>query len=153
LIGLHPGARDGKRRWPTRCFLDVARRLASRRDASFVLLGDGETGEAAAELHAGLGSSCVNLVGRTSLPVLGAVIEALSVLVTTDSGPAHVAYALDTPTVTVFRRGGSLRYGPPDAPRFIGLEPGPGLRRVEAERAAEAAERLLAEAYPRRASR
>ncbi|HEX5420970.1 MAG TPA: glycosyltransferase family 9 protein [Gammaproteobacteria bacterium] len=143
-IGLHPGARARTRRWPAACFSKVACRLARDGGASFVILGDGETQESAAELAAGIEGNCVNLAGCTSLPVLGAVIAELSLLVTSDSGPAHIAYPLGTSTITVFRRGASLRYGPPRAPRFIGLEPAPGRRLVDASQVIEAAARLLA---------
>ncbi len=40
-----------------------------------------------------------------------------AVLVTNDTGPAHIAYALGTPTVTIFGSGNPKRYAP--------LAPGP----------------------------
>ncbi len=43
----------------------------------------------------------------------GAVITRLSVLVTNDTGPAHIAYTLGTPTVTIFGGGSPERNGPP----------------------------------------
>ena len=56
----------------------------------------------------------VDLTGRTSLTALGSVISRLSVLLTNDSGPAHIAYALGTPTVTVFGETDPERWGPPE---------------------------------------
>jgi ADP-heptose:LPS heptosyltransferase len=56
----------------------------------------------------------LDLTCRTSLPVLGAVIERLAVLLTNDSGPAHIAYALGVPTVTIFGETDPDRWGPPD---------------------------------------
>ena len=44
----------------------------------------------------------LDLSAQTSVPVLGAVIDRLALLLTNDSGPAHLAYALQTPVVTVF---------------------------------------------------
>ncbi|MFL5590719.1 MAG: glycosyltransferase family 9 protein, partial [Ktedonobacteraceae bacterium] len=43
---------------------------------------------------------------------LGAVIARLAVLVTNDTGPAHIAYALGTPTVTVFGSASPEVYAP-----------------------------------------
>ena len=60
-----------------------------------------------------IGQACLNLAGKTSLPVLGGVIARLSVLVTNDSGPAHIAYALGTPTATIFGGGNPEANGPP----------------------------------------
>ena len=43
-----------------------------------------------------------DLTGKTTLPDLAAILEAASVLVTNDSGSAHLAAAVDCPTVAVF---------------------------------------------------
>jgi ADP-heptose:LPS heptosyltransferase len=61
----------------------------------------------------------VNLAGRLSLPVMAAVIARLSVLVTNDSGPAHMAYALGTPSVTIFGGTDARRWGPKDRTRHL----------------------------------
>ena len=58
-----------------------------------------------------VGDPCLNLMGKTSLTVLCAVIARLSILVTNDTEPAHIAYALGTPTVTIFGAGNPARYG------------------------------------------
>ncbi len=59
------------------------------------------------------GGTCVNLAGKTNLPVLGALIAQLAVLITNDTGPAHIAYALGTPTVTIVGGGNPMAYAPP----------------------------------------
>ena len=121
LIGLHPAARDLTRRWPVERFRAVAGELR-RLGGTLVILGDEQ-----ASGQGGLndwriwpeqaGAQVLDLTGKTSLPVLGAVIERLAVLVTNDSGPAHIAYALGTPTVTIFGGKDNRRYG--------ALQPGP----------------------------
>lgn len=114
LIGLHTAARDATRRWPAERFLMAAMELVHRYGGTLIVIGE-ETercvGDALAwEVGA---NHCINLAGKTSLPVLGAVIARLAVLLTNDTGPAHIAYALGVPTVTIFG-GASLRaYGPP----------------------------------------
>jgi ADP-heptose:LPS heptosyltransferase len=52
---------------------------------------------------------------------LGGVIAQLALLVTNDSGPAHIAYALGMPTVTIFGSADPQRYGPPDHGPFTAL--------------------------------
>jgi ADP-heptose:LPS heptosyltransferase len=72
----------------------------------------------------------VNLVGRTSLGGLAAVIGHCDLFICNDTGPAHLADALDTPSVTIFgsatpRRWGSLNQvrhpllAPPVAPSQV----------------------------------
>src|SRR5207248_457595 len=105
LIGLHPAARDATRRWASERFAAVGAELRKRHGGTVVILGEPQeraAGEDVAEL---VGEPCRNLVGRTSLVGLGAVIARLAMLVTNDTGPAHIAYALETPTVTIFGAG------------------------------------------------
>ncbi len=112
LIGLHPAARDQTRRWPLERFVAAGQTLCERYDGTVVLLGDSAERPAATILRQSLGERCIDLVGRTSLATLGAVIDRLAVLVTNDTGPAHIAYACGMPTVTVFGGGDPRRNGP-----------------------------------------
>jgi ADP-heptose:LPS heptosyltransferase len=115
LIGLHPSARDATRRWAVERFVGTGQVLAQRHHGTIVLLGEAEdyaSGEAMAAAIATNVTPCLNLMGKTTLPLLGAVIARLSVLITNDSGPAHIAYALKTPTVTIFGGGSPTLNGP-----------------------------------------
>jgi lipopolysaccharide heptosyltransferase II len=112
LIGLHPAARETTKRWQPERFIAVGTELQRQYGGTVVVLGGPEErllGEAIAQT---IGKSCRNLAGKTSLAVLGGVISQLSVLVTNDSGPAHVAYALGIPTVTVFGGTDPTVWGP-----------------------------------------
>jgi ADP-heptose:LPS heptosyltransferase len=113
LIGLHPGAREEGKRWPTARFAQVVEGLRRQSGGTVVVLGGPESVDIAAEVAARIGGDVRDLAGRTSLPVLGAVIDRLGVLVTNDSGPAHVAYALRAPTVTLFGPTDPVTWGPP----------------------------------------
>lgn len=121
LIGLHAGARDATRRWPAERFARVARTLQGRHGGSLVLIGEQDDQTVAALAGHLRGLPSVNLAGRTSLPTLGALIARMALLVTNDSGPAHIAYALGVPTVTIFGAGDPARYGPPAAGPFAAL--------------------------------
>lgn len=102
LIGLHPAAREATKRWMPQRFIAVGRELQHRYGGTVVVLGGKEEWQLAEMVGQGIDGPYLNLAGKTSLAVLGAVMERLSVLVTNDSDPAHVAYALSTPSVTVF---------------------------------------------------
>lgn len=122
LIGLHPGAREASRRWEPQRLGAVGAALRRRYGGSLVLLGaEGERSVAAA-MADNAGEPRINLAGKTSLAALGAVIARLSVLVANSSGPAHIAYALGTPTVAVFGNASVERYGPPagNRHRYLG---------------------------------
>jgi ADP-heptose:LPS heptosyltransferase len=110
-LGVHTAARDPARCWGATRFASVVRALVRDTGATPVLLGEADDPRAAA-LARQLDGACVNLAGRTPLPVLAALIERLDLLLTTDSGPAHLAYASGTPSVVVFSHE-AARYGPP----------------------------------------
>lgn len=148
LIGLHPGAHNPQRRWPLERFMALARELQSRHGGTLVLVGGRDLAEEARFLELQVPSSR-NLVGATSLGVLGAVVSRLSLLVTSDSGPAHVAFALNAPAVVIYRAGGVERYGPLGSGPFAPVEPLPGMLdgdtpAVSVEQVLEAADRMLA---------
>ena len=112
LIGVHMGARDLTRRWAFERFKAVAGQLQHRYGGTIVILGEAQDWPVGEKLAESLRVSYRNLAGKTSLSELGAVIQRLTLLVTNDTGPAHIAYALRTPTVTVFGSGDPKKYAP-----------------------------------------
>jgi heptosyltransferase I len=54
----------------------------------------------------------LNLVGKTSLKQLLALLERADVLICPDSGPAHMATAVDTPVIGLYATSNRLRTGP-----------------------------------------
>lgn len=117
LIGLHPGAREDVKRWTLDGFAVVGRQLRRQCGGTVVLTGGPDERASAVALARSIGPSCRSLVGETTMGSLGAVIARLDVLVTNDSGPAHVAYALGTPTVCLFGSTDPAMWGPLDAER------------------------------------
>lgn len=99
-IVLHPGASAASRRYPPALWRAAARLLAPQVDA---LLFTGSADEAALidEIKTDL-PRAVSLAGRLSLGQLGALIEAAPVLVSNNTGPAHLAAALGTPVVDLY---------------------------------------------------
>ena len=113
-IGLHAGARPPARRWPVAYFAQVADTLAQRFHAQVILTGGhGEetTVEAVAQQ---MKSHYLNLAGKTSLGGLAALISELDLFISNDTGPAHIANAVDTPGITIF--------GPVDPARWAALD-------------------------------
>ena len=70
---------------------------------SIVLLGDGSQVSSATKLCQKLGSQeLINLVGKTSILELVAVLKAAAACVGPDSGPGHLGAAVGTPYVSLF---------------------------------------------------
>jgi len=111
-VGLHLGygprakKRDQSARlkgWPLGSFIALARELVLR-ERRLVFTGSREDRADVGEVVSALPSSAkvLNLAGRTSVRELAAVIERLDLLVSVDSGPAHLAAALGTPLVVLW---------------------------------------------------
>ena len=113
IIGLHPGARPPARRWPATYFATVADALAQQCNAHIVLTGGpGEEQMVQAVVEA-MHTLALSLAGKTSLGSLAALISRFDLFISNDTGPSHVACAVDCPSVTLF--------GPADVQRWAPL--------------------------------
>lgn len=102
LIVVHPGASAASRRYAPRKFAAAARRLALEDGAQIVLTGSAEEAPLLDEVQSHLGVPCVPFAGRLGLEELAALIEAASVVLVNNTGPAHMAAALGTPVVDLY---------------------------------------------------
>ena len=95
-----PGTVWETKQWRADGFADVARRLLNQKLAVVLIGSAGERGRC--EEIARLAPGVVNLAGETTVSELAALISRAAVCVTNDSGPMHLAVALDRPVVSVF---------------------------------------------------
>jgi lipopolysaccharide heptosyltransferase I len=101
-VAIHAGARWATKRWPPESFAEIARRLHRDSGANIVLVGGPETADAAHYIESAVRGHCENLVGRTTLRQLAALLARVHLLFTNDSGPMHLAAALRTPVAAIF---------------------------------------------------
>jgi heptosyltransferase-2 len=102
-IGFHPGAAFGPSKiWPLDRMAQVARKLREEDGCGIVITcGPGEE-ELALDLEARIGGELVNLCrGLWPLDELKVLMERLSLLVTGDTGPRHIAAGVGTPQVVL----------------------------------------------------
>jgi ADP-heptose:LPS heptosyltransferase len=110
---VHPGASISEKRWPEGSFGGVAEGLVRRGYAVAVTgsVGEKELTHRVSEKATG----SVDLGGKTNLSTLIALVARSSVVISNDTGPAHLAYALRTPSVTLFGPTTDVeRWGPLD---------------------------------------
>ncbi len=102
IVAMHVGARNGQaKRWPTQHFATLAKRLVEEDEALVLLTGAPGEKALAEEILSHSCAQVVNLVGKTSVPELVALLAQSDVLVTGDSGPMHIACAVSTPVVAL----------------------------------------------------
>jgi len=111
VIGINPGTNGPAKRWPAEKFAELGALLAGRLDARIcVFWGPGE--KPLADAIAGRIGDAAVVAPRTSLRQLGAMFERCSAVVSSDSGPMHIAAALGVPTVGIFGPVNPLLQGP-----------------------------------------
>ena len=101
-IVLHPGATAPSRRYPADRFAEAAQLVASQWDCRVIVTGDAGERELVDDVCEQIGTDAVGLAGRLDLAALAALIEASPLLITNNTGPAHVAAAVGTPVVDVY---------------------------------------------------
>jgi ADP-heptose:LPS heptosyltransferase len=121
-VVLHPGADAPARRWPAERFGAVGRALQACGHRVVVTAGPDEHDLAAAVAdHAGLIDRDVYL--DPPLDLLAALVGRAHALIVGDTGPAHLATALGTPSVVLFGPVAPQLWGPPELPRHRALWP------------------------------
>ena len=105
---LVPGARWETKIWPSESF----GRLASMLPLRSVVVGSSGDIPVADRIVAMSKGKAVSLAGRTSLPELVEVMRGARVVISNDSGPMHIAAALNVPVAALFGPTSPERTGP-----------------------------------------
>ena len=110
-VSVHPGARLQSRRWYPERFAVVADALAAR---GFRVVVAGTAAEAALvrRVTERMRARAVELVGRTTLGGLTALVDGARLVVTNDTGVRRIAAACGTPCVAI-ACGSDVRRSPP----------------------------------------
>ncbi len=109
---LHPGAGDVRRRWPPESFARVAEHIHERLGYTVVVTGREEERPAIERLRQASRVPVVDLCARLDLGAMAALVERASLVVCNDTGPSHMAYALDVPSVVIYWCGNLITAGP-----------------------------------------
>ena len=103
LVALCPGSTNSRaKRWPAANFAALADALIERAGAEVLLVGSREEADVTAEVVSRMRQRPVVLTGRTTLAETLAVLSMVDLLVTNDTGPAHLAAALGRPVQVIF---------------------------------------------------
>lgn len=155
-VVVHVGAAYGSRSWPAERFAAVVRALAV--DHRVVLTGSAAERHRAESIARSAGlPDAANLAGCTDLVQLAALVAGAALVMSVDTGAAHLATAYATPSVVLFGPAPPSRWGPPPGGPHVVLtderarrgdafadEPDPALLGVGVDEVLTAAHRLLA---------
>lgn len=104
VIGINPGAAYGSAKcWLPERFKQLSQNLLDNPKLKIVFFGDKAGAPLVQDICAGLPSDrVVDLAAKTTLRELIACIQACNLFLTNDSGPMHVASALNVPLIALF---------------------------------------------------
>src|SRR5215510_7310136 len=104
LVALNAGATNSRaKRWPEDRFAALADRLIEALGSRIVFIGASSERDGVERIIRQMKRrGAINLAGETGLAVLIGALDACDLLVSNDTGPAHVAAALGRPTLTIF---------------------------------------------------
>jgi heptosyltransferase-2 len=103
IVALNPGTTNSRaKRWLAERFAQTADQLAARDGFQTVIIGTRGDLEIADQVASHMQSGAAVLAGRTTIGELKGVLACSSLVISNDTGAAHVAAALGVPTVVVF---------------------------------------------------
>ena len=100
IVIMAPGTIWETKHWGTEKFAEMAGHFLSK-GLAVILIGSRRERVVCEEVAA-LAPGAIDLAGMTSLSELAALIRRSAISVTNDSGPMHLAVALDRPVVSIF---------------------------------------------------
>ncbi len=110
IVAIHPGSGAWVKAWDEAKWAYVADTLADQLDALIVLTGSDHELPLCQRIAARMKHRACVMAGDTGIGTLAALFQRCAVVLGPDSGPLHLAVAVDAPTVALF--------GPADPEEF-----------------------------------
>lgn len=110
---LVPGASKAYKNWNAEGYVDVIEH-AREKGWNVILAGSPAQVELdlAEDIQSRLEDSCLNLVGQSSILQMLALIDNVEMVIAPDTGPAHMANAMNTPIIGLYAHHNPVRVGP-----------------------------------------
>lgn len=110
-IVLHPFAKDLRRMWPIENYAELASELV-RKNVNVVFTGSSDDRPMIENLISQVNINVVNAAGRLSLGGLSALLSKAVLVIGADTGPIHLARAVNTPTICFYWAPNLINWGP-----------------------------------------
>ncbi|MCX5715740.1 MAG: glycosyltransferase family 9 protein [Candidatus Omnitrophica bacterium] len=101
FAAIHPCTSNPKKQWPRENFARLGNMLA-KKGYNMVIVSGPQEADFARKVASMMENKPVDLAGKLSLKELGAVLKKCAFLVSSDSGPVHIAAAVGTRAVVLF---------------------------------------------------
>jgi heptosyltransferase II len=102
VVALCPGSINSRaKRWPAEYYAALGDRLIDSH-RQVLLIGSPDEADVSREVINRMQQKPIVLTGKTSLDQITSVLSLVDLVVTNDTGPAHIAAALGRPTLVIF---------------------------------------------------
>lgn len=112
LVVINPGAKSHLKRWSVRKYAELSDRLVSELGCSVFIIGNEDDRDVIRTFTAAISQPVKDLCCRTSVGELMELMSRVSLVITNDSAPLHMASAVNAPTVAIFGPSDEQKYGP-----------------------------------------
>ena len=112
VVAINPVAKWKTKLWDNWKFALIADVLIEKYNANVIFTGSQSDRSAIDNIMSCMSTSAVNLAGETTLKTLAALYEKIKFLISTDTGPMHMAAAVGTPVIALFGPTAPWRTGP-----------------------------------------
>jgi ADP-heptose:LPS heptosyltransferase len=114
MIGIVPGVGQARphRAWLADGWQYLLKSIIRKRTHVPVLIGGEDEVDLCAQIEKEVGSGVLNLAGKLALTETAAILKSCQVVISGDTGPAHIAVAVGTPVIGLHGPTSSKRSGP-----------------------------------------
>jgi 3-deoxy-D-manno-octulosonic-acid transferase/heptosyltransferase-1 len=112
LVAINPVAKWETKLWPNKKFAELADMLIDQYDMKIVFTGGIKDYSIIQAITSSMKGRAINFAGKTTLTELAALYEKAALVISTDTGPMHLAAAMGTPVVALFGPTAPWRTGP-----------------------------------------
>jgi len=112
FVAINPVAKWESKLWLTERFAELADRCIRELEIQIVFTGSGHDAGVTAAIASRMRERCSILAGKSGLQELAQIYRLAGALITTDTGPMHIAAAVETPVIALFGPTAPWRTGP-----------------------------------------
>jgi len=112
FVAINPVAKWESKLWPNEKFAELSDMLIDRYGIKIIFTGGIKDCSIIQEITSSMKGRAITFAGKTTLTELAALYEKAALVISTDTGPMHLAAAVGTPVVAIFGPTAPWRTGP-----------------------------------------
>ena len=104
-IAINPMASTQEKTWSQQNYIELIKQLQQQYPEQQIVLTGGPSVpevEFGQQIQRQIHTPCLNLIGKTTLPQLAAILQQANLVISPDTGPLHLANAMATPVIGLY---------------------------------------------------